>query len=99
MGAITRPDGLTAIFYQDSTNGSILGLAVSNDFQMGTYEPQSSGVVVPGDEVRANSPIAVSVVYDVTGDAWVEVRESLENDSINGTVHRPVWHSSPPTTS
>lgn len=73
MGAVEIPNGDTRIYYQDITTGDIIQLDVSNAFNVGIFE--SGTVLVPGSEVRQNSPVAVSVVNN--GDIWEEVRELL----------------------
>ncbi|KAF9061820.1 hypothetical protein BDP27DRAFT_1369361 [Rhodocollybia butyracea] len=57
MGAAQVTDGDTRVFYQDSKAGTIVQVAVSNAFNIGQFE--GTNVVVPSDEVRNNTPIAV----------------------------------------
>jgi hypothetical protein len=72
MGSVATSSGDTRIFYQDasdsSTNGAILQIAVTNDFATGSFEAE--GLVVPADEVRQNSPVAVSYL---SGDEYEEI--------------------------
>ncbi|KAE9408954.1 hypothetical protein BT96DRAFT_970411 [Gymnopus androsaceus JB14] len=56
MGAVSLSDGNTRVYYQDATNGTIIQLVISNDFE-----------IVPADEVRQNSPIAVSLLSNAAG--------------------------------
>ncbi|KAE9408967.1 hypothetical protein BT96DRAFT_985287 [Gymnopus androsaceus JB14] len=65
MGAVSLSNGNTRVYYQDATNGSIIQLVVSNDFEIGVYV--SSAVIVPADEVRSNSPVAVSLLSNAAG--------------------------------
>lgn len=74
MGAVELPSGDTRIYYQDTTSGDILQVAITNAFNVGVLE-SANVVIVPGSEVRQNSPVAVSVLNN--GDAWEQVRELL----------------------
>jgi len=65
MGAVSLSDGNTRVYYQDATNGTIIQLVISNDFEIGVWE--NSALIVPADEVRQNSPIAVSLLSNAAG--------------------------------
>ncbi|KAF9061822.1 hypothetical protein BDP27DRAFT_1485461 [Rhodocollybia butyracea] len=58
MAAAQVTTGDTRIYYQGSNNDTINQIAVSNAFTIGHFE--SVGVIVPADEVRFNTPIAVA---------------------------------------
>ncbi|KAE9397543.1 hypothetical protein BT96DRAFT_823104 [Gymnopus androsaceus JB14] len=60
MGSVALSTGDTRIYYQNATDGSIIQLTVTNDFELGVLT--SSAVIVPGAEVRSNSPVAVSTL-------------------------------------
>lgn len=58
MAAAQVTTGDTRIYYQDSYNETIVQIAVSNAFTIGQF--RSMGVVIPADEARYNTPIAVA---------------------------------------
>ncbi|KAF9061821.1 hypothetical protein BDP27DRAFT_1428583 [Rhodocollybia butyracea] len=58
MAAALVTTGDTRIYYQDSNNGTVVQIAVSNAFTVGHLE--NMVVVIPSDEVRYNTPIAVA---------------------------------------
>ncbi|KAJ3994902.1 hypothetical protein F5050DRAFT_1574664 [Lentinula boryana] len=64
MGAVELPDGNTRVYYQDSKNGSIIQLVISNALTEGGYV--SSNVWVRPSQVRSNTPVAVSLVLSDT---------------------------------
>ncbi|KIK61058.1 hypothetical protein GYMLUDRAFT_225250 [Collybiopsis luxurians FD-317 M1] len=66
MAGVEVPSGDSRVYYQDSSNGSILEVDITNAFTVGQYV--GSKVIVPSSEVRSNSPIAASVVlFEGTG--------------------------------
>ncbi|KAJ3730943.1 hypothetical protein DFJ43DRAFT_1189649 [Lentinula guzmanii] len=67
MGAVALPDGNTRVYYQDSNNGSIIQLVISNALTEGGY--RSSNVWVPPSEVRYNTPVAASLVQSTNDDS------------------------------
>ncbi|KIK61059.1 hypothetical protein GYMLUDRAFT_73490 [Collybiopsis luxurians FD-317 M1] len=71
MAGVEIPSGDTRVYYQDSSNGSILQLGITNAFTVGQYF--ASEVLVPSSEARSNSPIAAAaLVNDETG-LWEEI--------------------------
>ncbi|KAJ3827224.1 hypothetical protein EV361DRAFT_949124 [Lentinula raphanica] len=68
MGAVETPSGNTRVYYQDSTNGSIVQLVISNALTEGGYV--ISNTWVPSKQVRYGSPVAVSTIPN--GDAHYE---------------------------
>ncbi|KAF9061823.1 hypothetical protein BDP27DRAFT_1369364 [Rhodocollybia butyracea] len=60
MGAVQLADGNTRLYYQDSTTGAINGVVVSNGST--TRHSQGVSLLVPQDEVRKPTPVAVSLI-------------------------------------
>ncbi|KAF9061824.1 hypothetical protein BDP27DRAFT_1192347, partial [Rhodocollybia butyracea] len=58
MAAAQVTTGDTRIYYQDTSDENIVQIAVSNAFTIGQF--RSMGAVIPSDEVRYNTPIAVA---------------------------------------
>ncbi|KIK61060.1 hypothetical protein GYMLUDRAFT_96807 [Collybiopsis luxurians FD-317 M1] len=98
MAAAEIPSGDSRIYYQDSTNNSIIELVVSNAFNVGQLE--QSGVLVPPSEVRSNSPIAAALVTSVS-DPWQELHvfffspENVLSEYYIKTAPNAVWHGGP----
>ncbi|KAF9049417.1 hypothetical protein BDP27DRAFT_1373696 [Rhodocollybia butyracea] len=70
MGAVQLADGNTRLYYQDSTTGAINAVVVSNVFTTG--QSQGVSLLVPQDEVRKPTPVAVSLIA-ATGLEFVQL--------------------------
>ncbi|KAF9061825.1 hypothetical protein BDP27DRAFT_1428586 [Rhodocollybia butyracea] len=86
MGAVQLADGNTRLYFQDSTTGAINAVVVSNVFTTG--QSQGVSLLVPQDEVRKPTPVAVSLIAGSTGLEFVQLHVFFFSpDNISSEYH------------